>query len=439
MHEFDELRGLAALIREPSLEDIKSTARRRRRRAVMAATAVGAAVALIVGGGALLSGYDDYSAPQEHEPAHEPAPGRMSPEGIVTGEASRLVTASTSLDDPDTRIALWEADCPGCGEPDGAGSTRSALALTTDGFADTTYVAAPRLSMQEHLVVGEPHGPRIESPTEDQFLLVDTEKPVEWLVSTDGTVHRVERVRTQLASTDPRLWFRCHPAETPPTWKDGIPPFDPAQMYPWCALDPDSATAYEWPGRWNGSLALPVSGEEPWGIDSLNQPTFAWWDVDGQRQRRFLAESPGDARGAVWNPPTGGPLFFTRIGFERSMDLLVARTGSAVQVVTRDAPDAPGPAGPPSAQFDVMAGTPEGALLAVSTYPETLIWRAADLANDDFELVHEFATTTDPDPTQGGWVHEPTFDGDRIHVWTPRGVVMSADDGLTWTEVTTWR
>jgi hypothetical protein len=435
MHDLDELRRIAHLIQQPSLEAILSTARRRRRRAIAAGTAVGAVLTVLVGGGALLTDYDDVSAPVDG-----PARGPMTPEKIVTGETSRLVSAATSLDDIDVRIAVWEADCTGCGESDGAGGTMSALALTTDGFASATYVASPVADDQTFRQAGEVYGPRIENPAEDLFLIVDTERPGEWLVTADGTVRRVERVTTELAPTDPRLWFRCHPVNPPPAWEEsGVPMIDPAHLFPWCALDPDSATAYEWPARWNGSLTLPNSGDEPWGIDNLWQPTYAWWEIDGQRQRRFLSDRVADARGAVWNPPTGGPLFFTRIGYEPTIDLLIPGEGPAAQVVTRDAPDAPVPSDPPSAQFDMMTGTPEGSLLAVETYSQTVIWRADDLAGSDFELVHESASTPDVGQTQSTWVHEPTIVGDRIHVRTPRGVVVSDDDGRTWTEITTWR
>jgi hypothetical protein len=427
MHDLDELRGLTGQIRQPSFEAIVATARRRRRRAIATVTALCAGFVVLVGGGALLSGTYDRPAPA----VDEPPPGPMSPEGIVTGEASRLVVAAASPGDSDVRVALWEADCEGCGAPDGTWSTKSAFALTTDGFVSrTTYVDAPAFGVQEHPLAEEPRGPRIESPAKDLFLITDTMRPGEWLVGTDGTVQQVERVQTRLAPTDPRLWFRCHPAETPPAW-DGYLQIDPAHLYPWCALDPDSATAYEWPARWIGSQVLPVSGEEPWGIDNLAQPTFAWWEVDGQRYRRFLADGVGDARGPVYNPPTGGPLFFTRFEYEPSMDLLEPGEGPDMQVLTRDAP---GDRYAPS--FDLMAGTPDGALLAVSTYPETMIWRTEDLDEGDFELVHESAS---PAPTQLAWVHEPAVVGDRIHVMTPVGVLVSEDDGRTWTEITTWR
>jgi len=429
MRELDELRGLTGVIRPPSLDAIVSTSRRRRRRGMVTAVSVAATVALFAGGGALLTGYDDRSAP----PAQDPTPGPMTPEGIVIGEDSRLVQAATSLDDLDVRVAVWEADCPECDESDVTSPTVSALALTTDGFASTTYVDSPAGSYRKPDGLGEFRGPWIESPAEGLFLIVDTEKPGEWLVGTDGTVRRVERVTSPVAPSDPRLWFRCYPAETPAAW-NGVSYLNPAHMFPWCALDPDSATAYQWPARWNGSVPLPVSGEQPWGIDDRWQPTFAWWEVNGQRQRRFLADSPEDARGKVWNPPTGGPLFFTRYGDEPEMDLLLPSEGGDPQIVTRDAPD-----GPSSGEFDLMTGTPDGALLAVQTYPETAIWRTEDLDSGNFELVYEFATTTDPEPIQSAWAHEPTIVGDQIHLTTPRGAVMSDDDGRTWTEITTWR
>ena len=60
--------------------------------------------------------------------------------------------------------------------------TLSALALTTDGFASTTYARNPVASHQMPEALGEFRGPWIESPAEDLFLIVDTEKPGEWLV-----------------------------------------------------------------------------------------------------------------------------------------------------------------------------------------------------------------------------------------------------------------
>jgi hypothetical protein len=433
MPELDELRGLADVIRQPSLGAIVSTAERRRRRALVAAVSVGATVALLAGAGTLLTGYDDRSAPPAHDPAPGPTPGTTTPRGIVTGEGSHLIQAATSPDDLDVRIAVWEAGCPDCDGSGPARSPASALALTTDGFASTTYVANPLAPHPRPDELSEFTGPRIESPTRDLFLVSDTEAPDEWLVRSDGTLQRVQRVTTPLAPTDPRLWFRCHPAEEPASW-DGAPYIDPAHHFPWCALDPGSATAYEWPARWNGSVPTPVAGEAPWGTDERWQPTFAWWEADGQRSRRFLADGVGDARGKVWNSPTGEPLFFTRLDHEPKIDLLVPGKGADAQVLHRAAPDASY-----TRQFDLMTGTPDGALLAVQTYPETVIWRAEDLERGDFELVEEFVPAGGTDPTQWGWMHEPTIVGDQIFVVTRQGLATSDDDGHTWTELTTWR
>ena len=92
-------------------------------------------------------------------------------------------------------------------------------------------------------------------------------------------------------------------------------------MFAWCALDPDSATAYEWPARWNGSVPLPVSGKEPWGIDDRWQPTFAWWRSTANVSVVSSPDGLGDARGKLWNPPTGGPLFFILTTYQPAMDL----------------------------------------------------------------------------------------------------------------------
>lgn len=71
------------------------------------------------------------------------------------------------------------------------------------------------------------------------------------------------------------------------------------------------------------------------------------------------------------------------------------------------------------------------------TYPQPAIWRVESLADADLELVHE-SMTGDPDRDQTAPVHEPIIVGDRIHIMTPKGVLISDEDGRTWTEIT-WR
>ncbi len=438
MHELDDLRRAADLVRQPPLDAIVSTARRRRRRTILTVLAAGVAVALLAGGGTALTDRLDRSAP----PVDRPLPGRTTPEGIVTADASRLVVAATSVGDPDVRLALWESGCAGCARPDGTADTRSALALTTNGYEDITYLASPVPRSRVLAVVGELRGPRVESPTDDTFLVVDTQRPGEWLVRTDGSVQRVDRVAARLAPDDPRRWYRCFPAHRPAAWGD-VTTVNPAHEYPWCALDPESATAYEWPARWVGSVTLPTSGEQAWGTDTTAQPTFAWWENEGGRHRRFLADHVGDARDTVWSSPTGRPLFFVKRAGQSTVELFEPRP--AARVVTRAAPVAPS-----ARQLDVMVGTPGGAVVALRThwtagasttdpYHETVIWRAESVFNGHFDLVHESDASADLAPPQLAWAHEPTVVGNRILVMTPRGVVISSDDGRTWTEITTWR
>jgi hypothetical protein len=378
MRELDDLRRAAELVRQPPLDAIVSTARRRRRRTILTVVAAGAAVALLAGGAAALTDTLDRSAP----PVDRPAPGRTTPEGIVTADASRLVVGATSIGDPDVRLSLWESGCAGCARPDGTADTRSAMALTTDGYEDTAYLASPVPRSRVLAVEGELRGPRIESPTDDTFLVVDTQRPGEWLVGADGSVQRVDRVTARLAPADPRLWFRCFPAHRPAAWGD-VTTVNSAHEYPWCALDPESATAYEWPARWAGSVTLPTSGEQAWGTDNAAQPTFAWWEAQGRRHRRFLADGVGEARDVVWSSPTGRPLFFVKRANESTVALFEPRP--VPRVVVRDAPVAPS-----SRQFDVMVGTPDGAVVAVRThwtagasttepYHETVIWRGERL------------------------------------------------------------
>ena len=420
MPDLDQLREATALIRQPPLDEIVDTARRRRHRAVLAATA--AATVLGLGATAVLT-----------TPTEAPAPASPA-EKVVRAPSSRLVATATSLDDLDTRLAVWASSCPECAEPGGAATPRSVLALTTDAFAATTYVPNPVPGEHGPRQVGDAYGPRIESVTADQFLLVATDRPREWLVGTDGTVEPVRRVSTRMAPSDPRLWFRCSPGEATGRGQEGW--LDPAAGYPWCALDPVTGTAYEWPRRWAGSVSLPVSGVAPWGVDAENQPTFAWWEAGGERHRRFLAESPLDARGVVWNPPGDDPLFFVHAAHDDEIDLVVPGPGAGpgAEVLTRSAPH-----DPLSSDFDLLVGTPGAALLAVRVAPETVIWRADTATGSTFEVVHRSGRSDSLALPQSAWLHEPVVRDGRIHVTTSRGVVVSHDDGLTWTEVTRWR
>ena len=75
----------------------------------------------------------------------------------------------------------------------------------------------------------------------------------------------------------------------------------------------------------------------------------------------------------------------------------------------------------------------------MQTYPRTVIWRTDDLTDNAFELVYEVDPSDDGDSEQWWYRHEPIIIDDQIHLMTPQGVVMSEDDGRTWTEISTWR
>ncbi len=417
MPEVEDLRGLVPQIQQPPLEAIVSTARRRRRAAFAATLALGTAA--FVASGMLVAADDDRG---------QPPAGQVPPNQKVVRTAD-LVAAAVSPGNLGVRISLWVRGCPECPGVEGEPPRGPALALTKDGFGAATFRASP-VKLAPSGWPGGPssRGPRIDAPAEGTFLLVDTEMPREWLVSADGSVTRVTRVETVIAPDDPKLWFKCHPARDPASWADAVPPVDPAHMFPWCALDLATATSYEWPTAWNGSLALPVEGGSPWGVDDRWQPTVAWWETNGVRHHQVLGDCPCVGRGPVWGAHQ--PTYFVFDTRVNELQLLGPGPGADLEAVRLEPP------GAEDVEIDAMVATPGGALLAVQTFPEARIWRADNLTEGGFTLVHSSWYDA---PSQLALAHEPVVADDHIDVQTPWGWVRSLDDGRTWTEVSTWR
>jgi len=421
MPEVEDLRGLVPQIQQPPLEAIVSTARRRRRGALAATLALGTAA--FAAGGMLVAADDDRA---------QPPAGPVSPdEEVVRAKETDLVAAAVSPGDLDVRISLWVRGCSECSGVDREPVRGPALALTEDGFGAATFLAPPievTAPPVEWLGESSTRGPRIDAPAEGTFLLVDTEMPREWLVGADGSVARVTRVGTMIAPDDPKLWFKCHPVRDPGSWADVVPPVDPVHMFPWCALDLATATSYEWQTAWNGSVALPVEGVSPWGVDNRWQPTVAWWETNGVRHRQVLEDCPCVGRGVVWGAPQ--PTYYVFETRVNELQLLGPGPDVDLEAVRREPP------GGDLVRINAMVATPGGALLAVQTFPEARIWRADHLTEGEFTLVHR----SRPDaPSQLALPHEPVVADDHIDVQTPWGWLRSLDDGRTWTEVTTWR
>jgi hypothetical protein len=427
MRDLALLRDLGDQVRPPDFESLERVARRRSHRTAVAVTAACAAVLVVVGGGVVVSSGDSAAPPvgpvaptvsPSVEPTprptddRQPTPGTrtsMTPREVVNADNAILEAAGMSLDDPDVRLSLWTAQCLECPVPKGMGAPSfRGMALTTDGYASTTYLENPFKSREG----------TVESPTPDLFLLHDPSNGGAFLVGTDGVVRRVTSVDTPIAPNDPRLWFQCLSATEGPD--------EPT----WCALDPQTAEFYRMPGSWDNGLDMsrPGTGEEPWGLRSGSSDTIeAWWDVDGTRQARPLYW-PGREGGAVRNPPGGGPMWWSRTPGSDTLDILVGRDRRSPWLVRERSARAT------ASGYLTLSGTPDGGLLAVRTWPRIRIWRADDLLAGDFVLVHDAGPGPESSGAGGLVLH-----GEEIQLLSDADTAVSHDDGRTWTTVSTWR
>src|SRR5215212_3912864 len=336
MSDLDQLRGLTEHIHPPSFESLADTARRRDRRAAGTWAGVAAAVVVVVGAGMVVMGGDG-TDPKPVQPSPSlPTPTNtsitpqsktsMTREEVVTVPWARMYSAGVSPEDTDVRVSLWEAECRWCPRmKDGRGGHLgrprfTAMALTTDGYATTTYTRSP--------VAPELGSVTIESPAESLFLFYDTANGREWLVRTDGTIRKIERVDGSVRPSSPRLWFYCVGRDG--TDRIGTEDEAGVDYGSWCALDPDTATAYRWPDSWAASAVSPGSGGRPWGWitdpgtwEDPNGGLTAWWDTSaGRRERVLTTDAMG---GGVENPPKDDLLYWTWQHKSGSLDLHIGR------------------------------------------------------------------------------------------------------------------
>jgi hypothetical protein len=81
-----------------------------------------------------------------------------------------------------------------------------------------------------------------------------------------------------------------------------------------------------------------------------------------------------------------------------------------------------------------MKRSPGGAYLAYSIYPRLVVWRA-EAAGGQFRKVYEQPGEDIPETTGSGlWTQD-----DLVYANANATAAVSADDGLTWTTVRTWR
>lgn len=411
-------RQVAAGVRPPVVDpnEIRALARRSQQRKV-SLVATAALVAVVAASALLVPALDARTSTPDPAPSPSrtltsaptpepnPFPRSMSPEEVVSLPGALLSTVAIAPDDPDTRMSVWSVSCtrpcPGQGP-----YSFSALALTTDGYETATYLR-PGFTTGVDL--------HVSSPRDGLFLVVDISNGHEWLVGLDGTLRPVKRVFEELSPDDPRLWFQCAGR-----WRQT-----------WCALDPTTATAYEWPPDWDGSAARPDSGDRPWGANPEPRATSAtgrleaWWDTAGGRQVRTLAEvTKGDY--VLGSPPGEMSLWAREDGY--SLDFYTSRDGGASwQKVTRAADDLP------SGDLQVRRA-PGGTYFVYTTYPRLRVWRG-DASGGPFREVYQQPELDVPETTGAGlWTQ-----GDLVYVTGYATVAVSDDDGLTWRTIQSWR
>ncbi len=408
------------------LDEIRARGRRdRRRRTLLSAAAAATLTALIAVGPVVVN--RDVAAPELVKPVPTPVdtvtsvpapekpnpfPTWMTPEEVVNEPGAQLQTVAVAPGDPDIRMSFWFLQCTRpC--PDRGPRAFEGLALTTDGYATTTYLRPPfPFGVDLH----------VSSPQDGVFLVIDQSNGGEWLVDLTGTVRKVTHVSREFRPSDPRLWFQCVGR-----WRSN-----------WCSLDPDNATAYKWPKAWDGSASSPAVVDRPWGANpqpravSSTGQLEAWWDTDSGRQLRTLAEvHQGDY---ILGSPPGEMAYWARSDGADTVDLHTSRNGGADwEVDTREAPGFSDELNDPGAYAQIRR-SPDGALLASSSYPRLIVWRA-EASGGPFREVYEQSGESQAETSGAGlWTQ-----GDLVYAIANATVAVSDDDGLTWTTIETWR
>jgi hypothetical protein len=383
------------------LEAVRAGARRRHRRTtvlVAAATVATAVLGGIVVTNGRLSDAPDPVTPIPTITPTDPAPTEsvwvpdsITPEQIVRADDARPVAAAISAGDPDTRLSIWHS------------AGYSAIAVTADGYETVTYGAIAGV---------RPSNLEILSPGEGLFLLTGVNHDEHSLVGADGTVRRLAMVHKQVEPGDDRLWFQCA---------------DEGWRYTWCALDPDTATAYVWPKAWDGSAVPPGPGVQPWGANPEPRAVGstgvleAWWGAGPDRQTRALgAAEAGDyvlgcAPGlmALWSLDSG------------TIDIHTSRDGGATwQVASYAAP-----------QSDIwwqVRCLPDGSWLASSGHGGLSLWRAS-ASGHDFEKVFEASGP------EGSGFAAVANQRDPYTIASGGIAAYSTDEGRSWTKVESGR
>jgi hypothetical protein len=452
MPDVEQLRHLSAEVRPPAFEGLERIAERRDRRAsASVALASLAAVATIAIAGLLVANAGDGRPdPAPFIPTPTPSPSTPQPtesprektahtsatsmtlEEVVHAEDATLELTGVSVDDPNFRVSTWLATCHWCPRGEVGRPTFTALAITRDGYATTTYRHAPFDTGLE----------RIESPAPGLLMVVDRANGYEWLIRPDGTITEMQHDLDDVPATDTRPRFVCL-GSTGHTDAGGAIPQD--ARLTWCVLDPDAGKIHLQHGPWDGtdfadgirpSVVSPGSTEPVWGFqDQVDDHLIAWWLSDGTRHYRDLG--PSVENGAVLNAPSGTMAYWLWRGGDDALTVFTSDDAGSTWQTTHV-----GVSFRPSGDYFGLAYTPGGDLVGrqdhllyrpsrTSASEGQRIWRADLEDGGVFAMVYE--ATFGAERSLG----YPAFTFHDDQIWTSR--LWSDDDGRTWSEVGVWR
>ncbi len=458
MPDLEQLRRLSSEVRPPTFESLEQVARRRDRRATVsiALASVAAVVAVMAGGLLVVDPGADRSEPAPAAPTQSPtkpdetrkpsekpthaSKTSMTPKEVVLADDATLEMTGISADDPDFRVSKWRATCHWCPKSEVGRPSFTALAITTDGYATTTYRSAAQFWTGGEYVL---------SPGPGLLLIVDRINGYEWLVREDGTFTLLDHDFDEVTTADPRFWFKCMSGTSHTNAAllgEALP--DDAQ-YTWCVLDPDANAVHVRRGPWEGtdfavgiwpSLVSPASADPVWGFqDQIDDRLIAWWLVDGTRHFQELGASTEN--GAVLNSPPGTMSYWSWLKGSHTLRVFASDDQGSTWRTTDLAVSFR-----PDQYYFGLAYTPGGDLVGRqddafyhprdSTEPAEpgvglRLWRADFVKGGSFEMVYEARSGNE---ASNGY---PTFTMHDDRIWATR--LWSDDDGETWVKESTWR
>ena len=362
----------------------------------------------------------------------------MSPREVVQADNAHLVWTAVSADDPDFRVSIWEAECTWCprvGESRFPHPRCTAMAITNDGFATTTY---------RHTNVIEEEGGLLPvhavSAAPGLLLLVDGSNGGEWLVRDDGTVTRLARKDDAKPTGETGSRFAWLTNYQHPPWVN-----PPTPSSTWCKLDANTVHALGSSTWWGmdeighdtASMVSPVSPFR-WGLRNQSfDRLVGWWDDGGSRHTKDFGAAK--ASGVVANTPDGVMSYWAWPKGSPTLTIFTSSNrGASWRKSTLPVPYRP------IKWYDLdLSWTPDGALLirqdeafdvtdsSGNTDFGIRLWRSSSpTSRGAFTMVYEGS----PGDTDFG---SPAFTVDGSRIWS-KGL-WSDDDGVTWHAIERWR